>query len=122
MELYRCEKCQTTYDEIELEDLNNSCGCGYTFQQDKWTQETPARLKSLSIEARVTSEYLEVDWSDGEGYYYMTSIFSEDMEFTNIWRHKTREDAMNCHRKVVNALYFGKFTVHDYEITVSELP
>jgi hypothetical protein len=121
LELYRCERCGSIYDEVEIEDMGNQpqCGCGYRFGRDLWQLETKVKVRALHITAVIQSEYLEQDWSEGEGYYYLTSIYSEEREFIDVWKHKTREEARQTHRKVEKALYMGKVTDLGDEIAVN---
>lgn len=113
-ELYRCGKCGSIYEEDEL--INHyTCGCGYVFGQDKWKMITPVRIKQLKAVARVISDYLETDWNDELEVYYQTSIIS-DLDFVNVWNHKTQAEAEVCHRKVVNALFNGKFEALEGEV------
>jgi len=127
---WRCGNCGRGYSTFELSSLKKVkmveedtdperqhgftpvCDCGYVFHKDKWHLISKVELKTQlgPITVRVSTVFLETCHF---GYWYETMIFVEDatkdVECDFQKRYKTKEEAKEGHKKVVETLKAGRF-------------
>jgi len=129
---WRCGNCGRGYSTFELSGLKKVkmveedtdperqqgytpvCDCGYVFHKDRWhlVENVELETKRGRIITRVSTVFLELNHS---GYWYETMIFIEQAAF-NIGcefqeRYKTKKEAEEGHRKVIEALKVGRFQI-----------
>jgi len=138
---WKCGKCgkEYTFDEwrklnsyqLVPEDTNPKeqhgytkiCFCGYVFHRDKWHKVTKINLRDCfpKFKIRVSTVFLELNHS---GKWYETMIFPEEgnIRCNSQWRYVTKEEALKNHKKIVEDLRDGKFSIKpvEYELDVIE--
>lgn len=89
------------------------CECGYVFLKDAWRMVTEVEVTygPFKTTARVSSIYLETPFND---MLYETMIFADptpqlELKFEQVWRYKTKEEAIRHHNEIVDKLRNGEF-------------
>jgi len=89
------------------------CKCGARFHLDKWKLQDRVELETKwgKFECLVSTVSLELchHWGGEWGYWYETMIFADWLESEPQWRYKTKADAEEWHRRIVDLLKRGKF-------------
>ncbi|MBW2674194.1 MAG: hypothetical protein JRD89_12405 [Deltaproteobacteria bacterium] len=132
---WKCGKCGKVYTHEELlrlkrvplvpEDTNpweqhgftRVCECGYVFGRDRWHIVTPFEVKSKIgvLKGVVSTVFLELNYgTSDEPLWYETMVFVDEPSNVECWlcrRYRTKEEAEEGHRRVVEAIKRGMFKV-----------
>ena len=126
MSVYKCGNCGKVYTEDEYGKLErvlfdpehprlgftSKCNCGYVFFRDRWRMRTEVEVDTPRGRRTfaVSSVFLEIGEPDDQTWYE-TTVLTDSMEFMcfQVWRHRTKEEAVKMHEEVVNAIRNGNY-------------
>lgn len=123
---YRCGGCGKVYTEDEYRKLErvlfdpehpglgftSKCSCGYVFHRDRWRMRTDVEVDTPRGKRTfaVFSEFLEIGESNDQ-MWYETMVITDSIEFEcfQMWKHRTKEEAVRMHEAVVSAMRNGNY-------------
>ena len=132
---WKCGKCGRVYTSEEYHRLpmvplvpedtdpwrqhgfTHVCECGYVFHRDRWGISTPFEIRTEVgvIKGVVSTVFLELNHgTPDDPLWYETMVFIDEPDNVECWlclRYRTKEEAEEGHRRVVEALREGHFTI-----------
>jgi len=148
---WKCGKCGRVYSSEEFHKLKmvplvpedtdpynqhgftSVCECGYVFHRDAWRLVTDFEVKAkiglfkrVRLKGRVSTVFLELNYGDKENpLWYETMVFVDEPDNVNCYlciRYRTREEAEEGHKRVVEAIKSGRFTLvpEEWELIIEE--
>lgn len=132
--MWICGKCGKKYSPEEYfklkvipvgDAVTPVCECGYRFHVDRWCLRETVEIETDlgSIKVKVSTVYLEYPHPGG---LYETMIFPTSDDKTvkcyQMWRYETKEEAEKGHKKIVELLKKGRFSIipTEYELVLEE--
>jgi hypothetical protein len=92
--------------------FTSKCSCGYVFFRDRWGMRTEVEVNTPMGRRTfaVSSVFLDIGEPDDQAWYE-TAVLTDSMEFMcfQVWRHRTKEEAIRMHEEVVNAIRKGNY-------------
>ena len=129
---YKCPRCDAVYVEGEYYALESTwvdpripelgktkiCPrCGSKFSENRMVLKDYVKLKrGVVAEVSTVDLVIEHSWLDGDGYFYETMLWIRRDKDSDVGipthevviRYKTRNEAVQGHRRIVEALRKGK--------------
>ena len=116
-------------DPINQHGYAPVCECGYVFHRDRWHLVTDLEVKKrigifrkLTLKGWVSTVFLELNHGDKENpLWYETMVFFDEpgnVECNLCLRYRDQDEAEKGHKKVVEAIRSGRFTLFPSEWTL----
>jgi len=134
---YKCPRCDAIYTREEYDRLESTwidpqipelgktkiCSrCGSKFSENRMVLKDYVKLKRgvivevSTVDLVMEHNWYDDDWYDGDGYFYETMLWIRRDKDSDVGipthevviRYKTRNEAVQGHRRIVEALKKGK--------------